>query len=162
MHRHCSHILVSLTPFIVQDTVKLRKYAKKPPIRHAYQWTHTHFCQCALTHMPSGQTQWCSDYNHREDTGHISLDPTNQGLNRSQSSQSSVSSYYGLEAGRVSLGSKSISISLCCCFFTSPSLPSSLFVRWGRWWMAPFLSQHICNFPLLILALLVFVFTEGK
>ena len=44
--------------------------------------------------------------------GNISLDPTNQGLNKSESSQSTLSSYYGLKVGGVSLGSKSISLSV--------------------------------------------------
>ncbi len=130
--------------------------------------THTHVCLCALTHThthtPSSQTQPCSNCNHREDTGNSSLDPTNQGLNRSQPSQSNLSSYYGLEAGRVSLGSKSISISLSLPLLLFLFLPLSVFLslwRWERWWMAPFLSQHIWNFPLLTLAVLVFDFADS-
>lgn len=90
--------------------------------------------------------------------GNISLDPANQGLSRSQSSQSKLSSYYGLEAGGVSLWSKSISVPLCCCFYFS--LSPFLFMK-KRWWMTPFISHlSVSIFPLLILALLLIVLVD--
>lgn len=86
----------------------------------------THIPMTTL-HIPSGQTQWCSDCDHGEEAGNISPDPANQGLNRIQSGQPGLSSYYGPEAGGAGLGSKSIS--LCCCYF---SFSAFLFSSWKR------------------------------
>lgn len=61
--------------------------------------THIHTRLCALKHntdTPSGLSSTTDRTNPDKDTGNISVNPTNQGLDCGKSSQSSLSSYYSL------------------------------------------------------------------
>ena len=104
---------------------------------------HTHIFQRLLAHT----TQWCSDCNHTAEriTGNTSVDPTNQELSRSRSSQSNLSFYCGPGAGGVSLGSKSISVSLCVVVFISRSPPFSLYKRRDGWLNNTSVTSH-CSY----------------